>query len=133
MSGLGFGSRVCLPGKGTQLGGDKKPELPSCILGWRTKDVSGTVAFELPSPTLPNQFLSPAFISKTNQNFFIEQTKSCLECAGFPSDLQGIHCLQSKLHLELSKITRKSVLSETSNPCSYLKSLTSNTTKSSPF
>lgn len=69
MSDLVFGSNVYIPGKGAQLGRDKKPGVLSCLPGWRTKDVPGSVTLGVPSSKLPNQSPSPAFINKTNQNF----------------------------------------------------------------
>lgn len=127
-----FGSHICLPGKGAELRRDKKPEFPSCLHGQKTKDISGTLSFGVPSPLncLTSSYLPSSSI---RSELFIEQTKNCLVCAGFTSDLQGIRCLQYKLHLELSKITRNSMLSETRNLCSYRKSLTSDTTESPPF
>lgn len=110
MSKVEFGSRVCIPGKGTQLGRDKKPGALSCLPGWRTKDLPGTV-FGVPSSKLPtNAYLLPS--SRPIRTFYwTNQQRPGMHWISIWPPRNSLP--SSWITLALSKIARKSVVSET--------------------
>lgn len=75
-------------------------------------------------PKLPNQFLSPIFSDKTNQNSLLNKPRTAWTVLDLPLTSKEFIAFSTNYILELSKIARNSMLSETRNLCSYRESLT---------